>query len=147
MSKRGRRLGTLSPGDHTILSNRRRFRRYGIKVPCQIRPWESPSGAKLPELQVETENVSGGGIFFVASAEWPVGTPIELDLDFSPRVAGAPVKIKCQGRIARVVQLEEGRLGIGATIERYRISHILKPPPRSGRTNRKSHRRTLEDKS
>lgn len=100
----------------------RRFRRYGIKLPCRVKPRVSRKSAVLPELEVETLDVSGGGLFFLASAEWTVGTAIELELDLPAPVVRTPLKVRCRGTITRVVPQEGGRIGIGATIHHYKIS-------------------------
>jgi len=111
-------------------SNQRRFRRYGVKLPCRVKPRESREGPPLPELEVETQNVSSGGLFFLASGNWTVGTALELELELPGQVVRNPVKIRCQGIITRVVPQEGGRIGIGATIDYYKISSISKASKR-----------------
>ena len=111
-------------------SNQRRFRRYGVKLPCRVKAREPRENKQLPELQVETQNVSSGGLFFLASGDWTVGTPLELELDLPGQVVRSPVKIRCQGIITRVVPQEGGRIGIGATIDYYKISPINKASKR-----------------
>jgi hypothetical protein len=78
--------------------------------------------AILSELEVETLDVSRGGLFFVASAELTIGTAIEFELDIPALLAPRPARIRCRGTIARVVPQEEGQIGIGATIDHYKIS-------------------------
>jgi hypothetical protein len=107
-------------------SNQRRFRRYGVKLPCRVKPRESQESAGLPELEGETLDVSSGGMFFLASAGWTVGTAIEFELDLPTPVVRKPVKIRCQGTITRLVPQEGGRMGIGATIDHYKISSVSK---------------------
>jgi hypothetical protein len=107
-------------------TNKRRFPRYGVKLPCRVKPRGSRQSALLPELEVETENVSSGGLFFLASAGWTVGTAIEFELDLPAQVLRSPVRIRCRGTITRVVPQEGGRIGIGATIDHYKISPLSK---------------------
>jgi hypothetical protein len=76
----------------------------------------------LPELEVETLDVSRGGLFFLASADLTLGTAIEFELDLPALVVGMPARIRCRGTITRVVPQEAGRIGIGATIDHYKIS-------------------------
>ena len=102
--------------------NQRRFRRYGVKFPCRVKPRASCKSAVPSDLEVETLDVSRGGLFFLVSAEWTIGTAIEFELDFPDLVVGRPVKIRCRGTVTRVVQQEEGRIGIGATIDHYEYS-------------------------
>ena len=112
--------------DQATSSNQRRFRRYGVKLTCRIKPRAARKNAARPELEVETLDVSIGGLFFLVSAEWTIGTAIEFELDLPAHVARKPVKIRCRGIITRVVQQEGGRTGIGATIDHYRISTLRK---------------------
>jgi len=112
--------------NHSTPSNKRRFRRYGVKLPCRVKPRGSRKSAILPELEAETENVSSGGLFFMASAGWTVGTAIEFELDLPEYVLRSPVRIRCRGTITRVVPQEGGRMGIGATIDHYKISPLSK---------------------
>ena len=81
----------------------------------------------MPELQSETADVSKGGLFFAASADWKVGTEIECELRLPVMIfAGRPVGIRCRGTIARVVPQEEGRVGVGATITHYEFFRLGK---------------------
>ena len=115
--------GTL---DQATSPDQRRFRRFGVKLPCRVKPRASRKSAVLPELEVETLNVSGGGLFFWAPAEWTVGTAIEFELDLAGHVVRRPVSIRCRGTITRVVPQEGGRIGIGATIDHYKFSRLRK---------------------
>jgi hypothetical protein len=102
--------------------DQRRFRRYGMKLPCRVKPRASHKSAVFPELKVETLDISGGGLFFLSSAEWSVGTAIEFEIDLPAHIAPRPVKIRCHGTVTRVVPQEGVYIGIGATIDHYKIS-------------------------
>jgi hypothetical protein len=104
--------------------DQRHFRRFGVKFPCHVRPRASPKYAVLAELEAETLDVSRGGLFFLASVGLTVGTAIEFELDLPVDVSRRPVSIHCRGTITRVVPHEGGRVGIGATIEHYKISTL-----------------------
>jgi hypothetical protein len=108
--------------DQAASPDQRRFRRYGVKLPCRVKPRAPHKSAILPVLEVETLDVSRGGLFFLASAELTMGTAIEFELDLPAHVVGRPVRIRCRGTITRVVPQEEGRIGIGASIDHYKIS-------------------------
>jgi hypothetical protein len=112
--------------EKAISTNQRRFRRYGVKFPCRVKPRVSHRSPLLPQLEVETQNVSSGGLFFLAPAEWAVGTVLEFELDLPVRVLRSPVSIRCRGTITRVVPQEGGRMGIGATIDHYKFSQLSK---------------------
>jgi hypothetical protein len=108
--------------DQATSRNQRRFRRYGLKLPCRVKPRASRKSVRLPELEVETHDISRGGLFFVASAALTTGTAIEFELDIPALMVPRPAKIRCWGTITRVAPQEEGRIGIGATIDYYKIS-------------------------
>jgi len=115
--------------------DQRRFRRFGVKLPCRVKPRAVRKSALLPELEVETLDVSRGGLFFLASANLTIGTAIDFELDLPALVAQRPARIRCRGTITRVVPQEEGRIGIGATIDHYKISprqpkHVGRLPAR-----------------
>jgi hypothetical protein len=104
--------------------DQRRYRRYGVKFPCRVKARASGESPALPELAVETLDISGGGLFFLASAEWTIGKAIEFELDLPAHVGRRPVGIRCRGTITRVAPQEGGRIGIGATIDHYKISPL-----------------------
>ena len=115
--------------DQASLPNQRRFRRYDVKIPCRVKSRVSRKSAALPELEVETLDVSSGGLFFLTSAEWTIGTAIEFELDLTALVLPRPIRIRCRGKITRIVPQEDGRMGVGATIDHYEFS------PSTGRVN------------
>lgn len=102
--------------------DQRRFRRYGVRLPCRVRPTASGRSAVIPELDAETLDVSRGGLFLLASAALPVGTDIEFELDLPTRIKRRRATIRCQGTITRVVTKGGGRIGIAATIDHFKIS-------------------------
>jgi hypothetical protein len=101
--------------------NQRRFRRYSMRLPCRVKARASGESPAMPELAVETLDVSGGGLFFLASARWTIGTAIEFQLDLPADVGRRPVGIRCRGTITRVMPQDGGRMGFGATIDHYKI--------------------------
>jgi hypothetical protein len=111
--------GTLA---HATSSEQRRFRRYDMRLPCRVKPRASRKSPMLPEFAVETMDVSGGGLFFLAPAQWSIGTAIEFQLDLPADGGRRPVGVRCRGTITRIVPQEGGRVGIGATIDHFKIS-------------------------
>ena len=107
--------------DKATSPNQRRFRRYDVKLPCRVKARASRKSAILAESEVETRDVSSGGLFFLASAELTIGTSIEFELDLPALIVGRPARIRGRGTITRVVPQEEGRIGIGATIDHYKF--------------------------
>ena len=121
--------------DQAKSPDQRRFRRFGVKLPCRIKPWASRTSSGLSELEAETLDVSRGGLFFLASAEWTVGTALAFELDLPAHVVPSPPRIRCRGTITRVVPQEGGRIGIGATIDHYKISRVSKVQRAGPRSN------------
>jgi hypothetical protein len=100
-------------------------RRYAVSFPCVIKPRKKRKTVEISEIQAETQDVSSGGLFFLASSEWEIGTEIECELRLPVKAfGGRPIGILCRGKVARVVKKEGDRVGIGATIEHYEFFHV-----------------------
>ncbi len=112
----------------TASREQRRFQRFGVKLPCRVKTRTARKGAAQPELAVETLDVSRGGMFFVATTGMQIGTAIEFELDLPALVVGSPARIRCRGTVTRVVPDTDGRVGIGATIDHYKIAPLSSPP-------------------
>jgi hypothetical protein len=107
--------------DQATSPDQRRFRRYSVRLPCRIRLTASGKSAVTPEVDAETLDVSRGGLFVLASAALTVGRDVEFELDLPPRVKRGRVSIQCQGTIIRVVPIQGECIGIGTTIDHFRI--------------------------
>jgi c-di-GMP-binding flagellar brake protein YcgR len=119
-------------GKQVSSADQRRFRRFGVKLPCRVKARSARRGAAASELEVETQDVSRGGMFFLTSSGLSIGTVIEFELDLPELVAGSAARIRCRGTVTRVVPKEEGQVGIGATIDHYRISQTPPQPQARG---------------
>jgi PilZ domain-containing protein len=110
----------------------RRFRRFSVNVPCLVKPRRVHKAIKVGVIPAETKDISRGGLCFVASADWKVGTEIEcaieLPLQPSPH---EPVKIRCRGTIVRIIERQPGRFEVGASIDHFSYPH---PNERLGQT-------------
>lgn len=114
--------------------NARRFRRYDMKLSCRVKPRMTHHTPLFPEpeVEVQTRNISGGGLYFFApAAGWKVGTPLEFDLEIPAPVVRTLVRVRCMGTVARVEPQEGGGVGIGATIEHYKLSPLSQAIPLS----------------
>ena len=100
----------------------RRFRRYSVNFPCEIK---SAKQSAAKRVTTHTQDVSCGGLYFSVPGEWEIGMPIEFVLHLPLKAMGRrPVALRCQGKVTRVVEQEEQRRGIGATIERFEFIHL-----------------------
>ena len=108
--------------------DQRRFQRFGVKLPCRVKPRGGRKGTAQQALEVETQDVSRGGMFFTASANMEIGTAIEFELELPAIMVGSPAKIHCRGTVTRVVPQSGGRVGIGATIDHYKIAPLGPSP-------------------
>ncbi len=115
--------------------DQRRFHRYRVSFPCTVRPVRKRKGSKppvetAPAIEAETKDVSTGGLYFEASADWKVGTEIECLLHLPARVFGKqPVAIRCRGKITRVSKKDPGSIGVGAMIEQFKFQNFEKMTP------------------
>ena len=102
----------------------RSYRRFSVQAPCLIHPSRTRRERKSSPIEVETRNISRGGLCFETSADWVVGTEFVCVIQF-PNVAGfqEPIKLRCRGEIVRVAQAEKGRVEVGATIEQFSFLH------------------------
>jgi hypothetical protein len=114
----------------------RRFRRYSVNFSCEIKPGRH-SGRRI---STHTQDVSCGGLFFTVPGQWQVGAPVEFILRLPLRAAGRrTVALRCQGKVARVVQQEDEQCGIGATIERFEFVHLdTRSASQTGRDGKRS---------
>ena len=104
--------------------DQRKFRRYSVNLPCTVKPKKVRRGTERAALQTKTLDVSQGGLFFTAKADFKIGTKIECTLRLPIKTArNTPVTIHCRGEIVRVVPLESGAIGVGATIKSFKFSN------------------------
>ena len=104
--------------------DQRRFRRYSVNLPCTVKPKKARRGADRAALYTKTLDVSQGGLFFTAKADFKIGTRIECTLRLPIKSSrNTPVTIHCRGEIVRVVPLDSGAIGVGATIKSFKFSN------------------------
>ena len=104
--------------------DQRRFQRYSVNFPCAVKTKRVRRGSEPPVLQTETLDVSAGGLFFTAKADFEIGTKIECTLRLPIKsTRNNPVTIHCRGEIVRVVSLPAGAIGVGATIHSVKFAN------------------------
>src|ERR1700685_2127186 len=97
-------------------SERRVARRFTMSLPLRVLPREPRSS----ELRAQTKDVSYQGLYFLAEEVSEVGNKIEFVITLPQQIAQTgDVDIRCRGQIVRVEPVSNGRLGVGAKIERY----------------------------
>src|SRR5260370_18922207 len=96
-------------------ADRREARRFTMSLPMRVSP-----RAKGHELDAHTRDVSYRGLYFVADADFEVGSEIEFVITLPQQVTqSGDVNIRCHGQIVRLESTSNGRTGIAAKIERY----------------------------
>jgi hypothetical protein len=97
-------------------ADRREARRFTMSLPMRVLPRES----KGYELDAHTRDVSYRGLYFVANANFEIGTEIEFVITLPQQVTqSGDVNIRCLGEVVRIEPTENGRVGIAAKIARY----------------------------
>jgi hypothetical protein len=97
-------------------ADRREARRFTMSLPMRVLPRE----ARGHELDAHTRDVSYRGLYFLADANFEVGSEIEFVITLPQQVTqSGDVNIRCLGEIVRIEPTENGRVGIAAKIARY----------------------------
>jgi hypothetical protein len=97
-------------------AERREARRFTMNLPMRVLRRED----KERELDAHTRDVSYRGLYFLADADFEVGSEIEFVITLPQQVMqSGDVNIRCQGKIVRVEPSDNGRVGIAAKIARY----------------------------
>ncbi|MGA7617114.1 MAG: PilZ domain-containing protein [Thermoanaerobaculia bacterium] len=103
------RAGTRSTSEKELTSVMKDERRKAERFPLGLRI-EFEGGAGL------TRDVSGLGVMFETDSPFFVGDEIEFTM-----IIPEAVNVECRGRVVRVED-REGRFGVAATIDVYRLS-------------------------
>src|ERR1700674_193102 len=97
-------------------AERREARRFTMNLPMRVFPRE----AKEREMDAHTRDVSYRGLYFLADANFQVGSEIEFVITLPQQVTqSGDVNIPCRGEVVRIEPTENGRAGIAAKIARY----------------------------
>ncbi len=76
--------------------------------------------AKGREMEAQTRDVSYRGLYFLADANFKVGSEIEFVIILPQQVTQASdVNIRCMGEVVRIEPTENGKAGVAAKIARY----------------------------
>jgi len=97
-------------------AERREARRFTMSLPMRVLPRESQGH----ELDAHTRDVSYRGLYFLADADFEVGSEIEFVITLPQQVTqSSDVNIRCLGEVVRIEPSENGTVGIAAKIARY----------------------------
>jgi len=108
------------------VEERRATSRYNLALPVEIRL--APILTALGSILAKTRDISTHGFYFNIAQEFTVGTMFEFSIALPIEITG-PTQAYISGT-ARAVRVEEtgeshaGRSGVGALIEKYRISRV-----------------------
>ena len=97
---------------------RRRAERFNFGVPLTVQ-WTN--GSEQRKAHTITQDVSSGGVYFFLPDAIPDGTTVEVEMTLPTQITlGAPVRVRCQGRIQRDAPWKPGEsAGIATMIEKY----------------------------
>ena len=103
-------------------ADRREARRFNMTLPMRILSVDSNS----PELKAFTRDVSYRGLYFLAEAEFKLGSSIDFVITLPEQVTrGGDVNIRCHGEVVRTEPTQNGKMGIAAKIYRYEFLHAV----------------------
>src|ERR1700694_6170514 len=92
-------------------AERREARRFTMSLPMRVFPRE----AKGREMDAHTRDVSYRGLYFLADANFQVGSEIEFVITLPQQVTqSGDVNIRCLGEVVRIEPTENGRGGPAA---------------------------------
>ena len=96
---------------------RRRAERFNFGVPLTVQ-WTN--GSEQRKAHTITQDVSSGGVYFFLPEAIPDGTAVEVEMTLPTQITlGAPVRVRCQGRIQRCVLKPGESAGMATMIEKY----------------------------
>jgi hypothetical protein len=101
-------------------ADRREARRFNMSLPMQVLSRDS----NAVEFKAQIRDVSYRGLYFLAEAEFKLGSAIEFIITLPENVTrSGDVNIRCHGQVVRIEPTQNGRSGIAAKIDRYEFLH------------------------
>jgi len=101
-------------------ADRREARRFNMTLPMRMLSRDS----QALEFTAQTRDVSYRGLYFLAKAQFKLGSMIDFVITLPEQVTrSGDVKIRCQGQVVRIEPTNNGSMGIAAKIDRYEFIH------------------------
>ncbi len=105
--------------------------------PSDVEPEEPTDRRTAPRLEIGlpaelnhgmgwTRDVSASGVYFETDGSFAPGTPLTLTLVLT--YAHSPLRLRCEGQIARVEQ-RDGKIGVAVALTSSRFERHATPPP------------------
>ena len=95
----------------------RRAERFNLELPLTVR-WTE--GSDQREAQTVTQDLSSGGVYFFLPEGIPEGAAVEVEMMMPMQISlGAPMRVRCQGRIRRCELKAGDQAGMATAIEKY----------------------------
>jgi hypothetical protein len=78
------------------------------------------NGSEKLKVHTVTQDVSSGGVYFCLPQAIPDGTAVEIEMTLPTQISpGAPMRVRCHGRIQRCVLTPGESAGMATMIETY----------------------------
>ena len=101
-------------------ADRREARRFNMTLPIRLLLQNS----QPQELTGQTRDVSYRGLYFLAEANFKIGSAIDFVITLPQQVTRSnDVNIRCHGQVVRIESTQNGRTGVAAKIDRYEFLH------------------------
>ena len=101
-------------------ADRREARRFNMTLPIRLLLQNS----QPQELAGQTRDVSYRGLYFLAEANFKIGSAIDFVITLPQQVTRSnDVNIRCHGEVVRIESTQNGRTGVAAKIDRYEFLH------------------------
>ena len=99
------------------VEERRRSERFDLGVPLTVQ-WTN--GPEKRQAHAVTQDVSSGGVYFLLPQAIPAGTVVEIEMTLPSQIThGTPVRVRCLGRIQRIVLTPGESTGMATMLEKY----------------------------
>jgi hypothetical protein len=96
---------------------RRRAERFTFGLPLMVH-WKN--GSEQRTAHTITEDVSSRGVYFFLPEAIQTGTAVEVEMTLPTQITlGAPVRVRCHGRIQRCEMKPGESAGMATMIEKY----------------------------